>query len=110
MFEGEHTVVYDIVNARGVAFIPDYANESFTQKVENLDEFSKRVTVTSKMAPLRTRVPFPVSLQHIPAAVSRYLLPERDRQSQDPDIVRMAEEVTRGSRYAMKRLMPFSPG
>ena len=25
VLEGEHTVVYDIVNPRGVAFIPDYA-------------------------------------------------------------------------------------
>jgi hypothetical protein len=100
VLEGEHTVVYDIVNPRGVAFIPDYSNESFAQKVDNLDEFSKRVSVTSKMGPLKTRVPFPVSPQRIPAAVSQYLLPERDRQSQDPDIVRMAEEITRGSRYA----------
>jgi hypothetical protein len=100
VLEGEHTVVYDIVNPRGVAFIPDYSNESFAQKVENLDEFSKRVTVTSKMGPLKTRVPFPVSSQRIPAAVLQYLLPEQDRQSQDPDIARIADEVTRGSRYA----------
>ncbi len=100
MLEGEHTVVYDIVNPRGVAFIPEYSNESFSQKVDNLDEFSKRVTVTSKMGPLKTRVPFPVSPQRIPSSVSQYLLSERDRQSQDPGIVRLAEEVTRGSRYA----------
>lgn len=100
VLEGEHTVVYDIVNPRGVAFIPDYSNESFTQKVDNLDEFSKRVTVTSKMGPMKTRVPFPVLPQRIPASVSQYLMPERDRQSQDPRIVRLAEEVTRGSRYA----------
>ncbi|MCK9420438.1 MAG: transglutaminase domain-containing protein [Nitrospirae bacterium] len=100
VLEGEHTVVYDIVNPRGVAFIPEYSNESFDQKVVNLDEFSKRVTITSKMGPLKTRVPFPVSTQRLPAAVSRYLMPEQDRQSQDPDIVRLSAEVTRGSRYA----------
>jgi hypothetical protein len=100
VLEGEHTVVYDIVNPRGVAFIPEYSNESFAQKVENLDEFSKRVTVTSRMGPLKTRVPFPVSTQRLPAAVSRYLLPEQDRQSQDPSIMRLAGEVTRGSAYA----------
>jgi hypothetical protein len=32
VLEGEHTVVYDIVNPRGIASIPDYVNESFTQK------------------------------------------------------------------------------
>ena len=100
VLEGEHTVVYDIVNPRGVAFIPEYSNESFVQKVENLDEFSKRVTVTSKMGPLKTRVPFPVSLQRIPASVSQYLLSEPDRQSRDPGLVRLAGEVTRGSGYA----------
>ena len=93
-------VVYDIVNPRGVAFIPEYSNESFDQKVVNLDEYSKRVTVTSKMGPLRTRVPFPVPTRRLSAALSHYLLPEQDRQSQDPAIVRLAGEITRGSRYA----------
>jgi hypothetical protein len=65
VLEGEHTVVYDIVNPRGVAFIPEYSNESFDQKVVNLDEYSKRVTVTSKMGPLKTRVPFPVPTQRL---------------------------------------------
>ncbi len=57
VLEGEHTVVYDIVNPRGVAFIPDYSNESFEQKVISQDEFSKRVQVTSRMSPMKTRVP-----------------------------------------------------
>jgi hypothetical protein len=100
VLEGEHTVIYDVVNPRGVAFIPDYANESFEQKVTNLDEFSKRVRVTSKMGPLKTRVPFPIKPGVLPASVSQYLMPERDRQSQDPRIVRLAGEITRGSRYA----------
>jgi Transglutaminase-like superfamily/Carboxypeptidase regulatory-like domain len=100
VLEGEHTVIYDIVNPRGVAFIPDYKNESFEQKVTNLDEFSKRVQVTSKMGPLQTRVPFPIASGKVPASVSQYLMPERDRQSQDPQIVRLAREITRGSRYA----------
>ena len=100
VLEGEHTVVYDIVNPRGVAFIPEYSNESFDQKVVNLDEYSKRVTVTSKMNPLKSRVPFPVPPQRLSADVSRYLMPEQDRQSQDPALVRLAGEITRGSRYA----------
>src|SRR5512141_673736 len=98
VLEGEHTVIYDIVNPRGVAFIPDYSNEAFEQKVTNLDEFSKRVQVTSKMGPMKTRTPFP--LRAVPPAVSQYILPERDRQSNDPAIRRLAADVTRGSRYA----------
>jgi hypothetical protein len=52
------------------------------------------------MSPMKTRVPFPVSTQRLPAAVSRHLMPEQDRQSQDPAIMRLAGEITRGSTYA----------
>ncbi len=100
VLEGEHTVTYDIVNPRGVAFIPDYANESFVQKVTNLDEFSKRVQVTSKMHPMRTRVPFPITPGAIGAPYRQYLLAEKDRQSNDPALVGLAREVTRDSKYA----------
>ena len=100
VLDGEHTVIYDIVNPRGVAFIPDYSNESFEQKVIGQDEFSKRVRVTSKMHPMKTRVPYPVPAGTIPPPILQYLAPERDRQSNDPSIVRLAQEVTRGSRYA----------
>lgn len=110
VLEGEHMVVYDIVNPRGVAFIPEYSNESFDQKVVNLDEYSKRVTITSKMGPLKSRVPFPVPTQRLSADVSRYLMPEQDRQSQDPAIVRLAGEITREAGMLMKRQMRSSPG
>jgi hypothetical protein len=36
ILEGEHTIVYDIVNPCGVAFIPEYSNESFEWKAANL--------------------------------------------------------------------------
>ncbi len=100
ILEGEHTVVYDIVNPRGVAFIPEYSNESFTQTVVNLDEFSKRVTVTSRMKPMKTRVPYPIPARTIDSSVSQYLIAESDRQSGDPSIVRLAGQITRESRYA----------
>jgi len=100
VLEGEHTVVYDIVNPRGVAFIPNYSNESFDQKVVTIDEFSKRVTVTSRMSPMKTRVFFPIPPGTLSPTVSQYVTPERDRQSDDPSIVRLAGEITRGSRYA----------
>jgi hypothetical protein len=100
ILEGEHRVIYDIVNPRGVAFIPDYSNESFEQKVISQDEFSKRVQVTSRMQPMRTRVPFPVPQRLISSSVSPYLAAERDRQASDPSIMRLAGEITKGSRYA----------
>jgi hypothetical protein len=99
VLEGEHTVTYDIVNPRGVAFIPSYSNESFEQKVVNLDEFSKRVTVTSRMSPMKTQAPFPLPARMLPSSVAQYLMPERDRQSNDPTVMRLANEITRGSRY-----------
>jgi hypothetical protein len=100
VLDGEHTVTYDIVNPRGVAFIPDYSNESFTQKVISQDEFSKRVQVTSRMHPMKTRVPYPVPAGSINGALQQYLAPERDRQSGDPNISRLARELAQGSRYA----------
>src|SRR5512146_1457553 len=81
ILEGQHTVIYDIVNPRGVAFIPDYSNESFEQKIISQDEFSKRVQVTTKMHPLRSRVPFPLVPGVIPPSLSRSLVSEADRQS-----------------------------
>ena len=100
ILEGEHTVVYDVVNPRGVAFIPDYSNESFVQKVIAQDEFSKRIQVTSRMFPMTTRVPYPVAASSIIGPNRQYLLPEKDRQSNDPSIARLARDLTRGSRYA----------
>ncbi len=100
ILEGEHTVIYDIVNPRGVAFIPDYTNESFSQKVIEQDEFSKRVQVTSKMSPMKTRIPFPIPAAQIPSSYRQYLSPENDRQSSDPAIIRQVREITANSRYA----------
>ncbi len=100
VLDGDHTVTYDIVNPRGVAFIPEYSDESFTQTVVNLDEFSKRVTVTAKMHPMKTRVPYPIPSRMVDSSVSKYLVAERDRQSGDPSLVRLAGQITRGCRYA----------
>lgn len=100
ILDGEHTVIYDIVNPRGVAFIPDYANENFEQKVIAQDEFSKRVQVISRMHPMRTRVPYPVDAASIGSVNRQYLLPEKDRQSDDRTIQRLARGLVQRSRYA----------
>jgi len=100
VLDGEHTVGYDIVNPRGVAFIPDYSNESFEQKVISQDEFSKRVQVTAKMQAMMTRVPYPIASGSLPPALLQYIAPEKDRQSNDPSLMRLAREITKDSRYA----------
>ncbi len=100
VLDGEHTVIYDIVNPRRVAFIPDYSNESFEQKVISQDEFSKRVRVTAKMHAIKSRVPFPLAHGVVPQAVLKYLAPEKDRQSDDPVLRRLVKEITRQSLYA----------
>lgn len=102
VLEGEHTVIYDIVNPRGVSFIPEYANESFEQKVLSQDEFSKRVQVTSRMNAFKASVPFPIPVGSVPASVRQYLQPEKDRQSADPSITRLAKGVTQGVRSAQE--------
>lgn len=99
ILEGEHTVIYDIVNPRGVAFIPDYSNESFEQRVISRDEFSKRVQVTSKMHAMKTRVPYPIAPGTIPSSLGQYLLSEKDRQSDDQSIIRLAREAALESRF-----------
>lgn len=99
ILEGEHTVIYDIVNPRGVAFIPDYSNESFEQKVISRDEFSKRVQVKSRMHPMKTRIAYPAAPGVIPVSVRQFLAPELNRQSGHPAIVRLVREITENSRY-----------
>ncbi|OGW50980.1 MAG: hypothetical protein A2078_09155 [Nitrospirae bacterium GWC2_57_9] len=51
------------------------------------------------MHAMRSRVPFPARPGTIPADVSPYLTAEKDRQSDDPSLVRLAAEITRGSIY-----------
>jgi hypothetical protein len=52
------------------------------------------------MHPMKTRVAYPVPASSLPASASRYLFPENDRQSQDPSIVNLVRQITRGSVYA----------
>ena len=49
---GKHVVIYDIVNPTGVEFLPNYSNNSYSQKVIQEDEFSKRVLIEINLNPL----------------------------------------------------------
>ncbi len=74
---GKHAIVYDIVNPTGVEFLPNYANSSYSQKVLQEDEFSKRVLIEVNLAPLNSSALFPVSAQQIPYQMRSFLGPEK---------------------------------
>ena len=54
---GKHTIVYDIVNPTGVEFLPNYSNSSYSQKVLQEDEFSKRVLIEVNLASFALSTP-----------------------------------------------------
>ena len=80
VLSGKHTIVYDIVNPLGVEFLPNYANNSYSQKVVQQDEFSKRVLIEVNLNPLNSKAPFPFSAQRLPAGIGAFLRPDKDIQ------------------------------
>jgi hypothetical protein len=95
---GKHTIVYDIVNPTGVEFLPNYANSSYSQKVLQEDEFSKRVLIEVNLAPLNSTAPFPVSAQQMPYQMRSFLGPEKDIPVNEGGILSQARALTQGSR------------
>ncbi len=92
VLSGKHTVVYDIVNPLGVEFLPDYANNSYSQKVIQEDEFSKRVVIEINLSPLETKVPFPISSPSSSEA-RLFLNPERDIPANESSIAAKARTL-----------------
>jgi len=78
VLSGKHTIVYDIVNPLGVEFLPNYANNSYSQKVLQQDEFSKRVIIEANLSPLHSRAAFPISSQQLSFEVRSFLNPEKN--------------------------------
>jgi len=95
---GKHTIVYDIVNPTGVEFLPNYSNSSYSQKVLQEDEFSKRVLIEVNLAPLNSTAPFPISTQQIPYQMKSFLGPEKDIPVNEGNILSQAEALAQGSR------------
>ena len=95
---GKHTIVYDIVNPTGVEFLPNYSNSSYSQKVLQEDEFSKRVLIEVNLAPLNSTAPFPVSPQQMPSQMRSFLGPEKDIPVNEGNILSQARALTQGSR------------
>jgi hypothetical protein len=95
---GKHTIVYDIVNPTGVEFLPDYSNNSYTQKVLQADEFSKRVLIEVNLSPLNSTAPFPVSTRQLPPQVRSFLGPGKDIPANEGNILSQARALTQASR------------
>jgi len=97
---GKHTIVYDIVNPTGVEFLPNYSNNSYSQKVLQEDEFSKRVLIEVNLAPLNSTAPFPLSSQQLPPAMRAFLGADKDIPVNEANILSQARTLTRESRTA----------
>jgi len=95
---GKHAIVYDIVNPTGVEFLPNYSNSSYSQKVLQEDEFSKRVLIEVSLAPLNSTAPFPVSSQQMPYQLRSFLGPGKDIPVNEGNILSQARALTQGSR------------
>lgn len=95
---GKHTLVYDIVNPLGVEFLPNYSNNSFTQKVLQEDEFSKRVLVEVNLGRLNSKAPFPVSGQQLGWEMKSFLVPEKDIPVTEGAIVTQAKQLSQNAR------------
>jgi len=95
---GKHTIVYDIVNPTGVEFLPNYSNSSYSQKVLQEDEFSKRVLIEVNLAPLNSTAPFPVSSPQMPPAMRAFLGAEKNIPVNEANILSQARALTQESR------------
>ena len=98
VLSGTHTIIYDIVNPLGVEYIPNYANNSYSQKVLQEDEFSKRVLLEINLQPLNSRVPFPTSLQNARENLQPFLIPEKDIPAGEGAIAAKAQELAQNAR------------
>jgi len=97
VLEGQHAITYDIINPRGVRHLPDYTNDGYCQKVLAQDEFSKRVSISTWLTPLRSWASFPLSPSEVKRIDPSYLRSEAGRQSQAPEIVSLARSLAEGA-------------
>jgi len=98
VLSGKHTIIYDIVNPLGVEFLPNYANNSYSQKVLQQDEFSKRVIIEVNLSPLNSRVPFPIPSQQLSSEVRPFLNPEKNIPVNEEGIAAQAKRLVQNAR------------
>jgi len=94
----KHTIVYDIVNPLGVEFLPQYGNSSYSQKVLQEDEFSKRVMIEVNLGPLNSRAPFPLASQELLGEMRYFLNSEKDIPANEGNIGAEAKKLTQDAR------------
>jgi hypothetical protein len=98
VLSGKHAIVYDIVNPLGVEFLPNYANSSYSQKVLQEDEFSKRMLIEVSLSPLNSRAPFPTSLQQLSWEMNSFLTPGKDIPASEGAIASQAKKLVQDAR------------
>jgi len=98
VLSGKHTIIYDIVNPLGVEFLPNYANNSYSQKVLQQDEFSKRVIIEVNLSPLNSRVSFPMPSQQLSFEVRSFLNPEKNIPVNEEGIAAQAKRLVQNAR------------
>jgi hypothetical protein len=98
VLRGKHAIVYDIVNPLGVEFLPNYANSSYSQKVLQEDEFSKRMLIEVSLSPLNSRASFPVSLQQLSWEMNSFLTPGKDIPANEGAIASQAKKLVQNAR------------
>ena len=98
VLSGKHTIIYDIVNPQGVEFLPNYSNGSYSQKVLQEDEFSKRILIEVNLPPLNSRASFPIAPQQLSWETRSFLGPGKDISVNDGTIAAQAKRITQDSR------------
>ncbi len=93
---GKHAILYDIVNPTGVEFLPDYSNNSFSQKIIQQDEFSKRVLIEIDLSPLNSKAVFPIP--QLSGSLRPFLAAEKDIPTGETGIAAQARSLVQESR------------
>ncbi len=97
LLSGSHTVTYDIINPRGLKNLPEYSNQSYSQKIISGDRVSKKVRVEIRLSPLPPSGPFPIDPASLPPELRPYLAAEEDIPSDNSRMVELAKKITQGS-------------
>ncbi|MGC9027248.1 MAG: transglutaminase domain-containing protein [bacterium] len=100
--KGTDTLIYDIINPKGVCSIPAYTDNGFAQKVISENSYSKTVEVRISLTPFDDQTPYPLDKASLPAYVRQYLNPSNDIQSDDSQIINLAHSLTKNAKTIMQ--------
>jgi len=97
LLSGSHTVTYDIINPRGLKNLPEYSNQSYSQKIISGDRVSKKVRVEIRLSPLPLSGPFPFDPGSLAPELRPFLAAEEDIPSGNSRMIELAKKITQGS-------------